>query len=89
MVVFVTVMNGVQSMAFKVETAAGMIASVRNVFGEGFITDPNGVALTAEYGNLEEGVYIWSSGGEKSFLWSSATTRALRYQSRNLILWHY
>ena len=49
-------------MAFKVETAAGLIASVHKVFGEGFITDPNGVALTAEYGNLEEGVYIWSSG---------------------------
>ena len=66
MVVFVTVTNGVRSKAFKVETAAGLIPSVRDVFGEGFIMDPKGVVLTSEYGNLEEGVYIWSSGGEKS-----------------------
>ncbi len=66
MVVFVTVTNGVRSKDFKVETAAGLIPSVQIEFGVGTITDPNGVALTAEYGNLEEGVYIWSSGGEKS-----------------------
>jgi hypothetical protein len=66
MVVFVTVTNGVRSKEFKVETAAGLIPSVRDVFGEGFIMDPKGVVLTSEYGNLEESVYIWSPGGEKS-----------------------
>ncbi len=66
MEVIVTVTNGVRSKDFKVKTAAGLIPSVRIEFGEGTITDPKGVALTSEYGNLEEGVYIWSSGGEKT-----------------------
>ena len=47
--VFVTVRHGDRSMAFKVETSAGPIPSVRNVFGEGFFTE--GVVLTSEYGN--------------------------------------
>ena len=64
MVVSVTVTNGVRSIAFRVETAAGLIPSARDVFGEGTVTDPKGVALTSEYGNLEEGsVYVWSSAG--------------------------
>ncbi len=63
--VFVTVTNGVSTKAFKVKTAAGLIPSARNVFGEGFIVDAEGVVLTSEYGNLEEGEYVWrSSGGE-------------------------
>ena len=66
MVVCVTVTNRVRSKKFRVETAAGLIPSVQIEFGVGTITDPNGVALTAEYGNLAEGEYIWSSGGEKS-----------------------
>ena len=66
MVVDVIVSNGDRSMVFNVETAAGLIPSVRDVFGEGFITDPNDMVLTSEYGYLEEGVYIWSSRGEKS-----------------------
>ena len=65
--VFVTVSNGDRSKDFKAETAAGLIPTVRDVFGEGFITDPKGVVLTSEYGNLEEGVHIWSSSrGENS-----------------------
>ena len=86
MVVLVTVTNGVQSKAFRVETAAGLIPSVHLVFGEGTITDPNGVVLTSEYGNLEEGEYVWSSGGEKSHIRCPTRvcpTRALNSRSRN------
>ena len=64
--VFVTVVNGDQSKDFKVETAVGLIPSVGHVFGEGFVMDPKGVVLTSEYGNLEEGEYIWSYSGEQS-----------------------
>ena len=53
-------------MVFKVETSAGLIPSVRDVFGAGFIMDPKGVVLTSEYGNLEEGEYTWCPVGEKS-----------------------
>ena len=67
MVVIVTVTNGVRSKNFKVETAAGLIPSVQVEFGVGTITDPYGVALTTEYGNLEEVTYIWSTG-EKSMI---------------------
>ena len=64
--VLVTVEDGDRSQVFKVETAAGLIPIARDVFGEGFILDPNGVALTAEYGDLEDkGVYKWSYRGEK------------------------
>ena len=66
MVVLVTISNGVRSKDFKVKTAAGLLPSVRTEFGEGTVTDPKGVALTSEYGDLEEGVYVWSSGGEKT-----------------------
>ena len=61
MVVLVTVRNGDRSKTFKVETSAGLIPSVRDVFGEGFIMDPEGMVLTSEYGALEEGEYIWSA----------------------------
>ena len=59
--VLVTVRNGDRSKAFKVETAAGLIPAARAVFGEGYIMDPQDVA---EYGQLEECEYTWSSFGE-------------------------
>ncbi len=66
MVVFVTVTNGVSIKAFKVETAAELIPSVRDVFGEGFIMDAEDVVLTSEYGNLQEGEYVWRSSGDEN-----------------------
>ena len=60
MVVIVTVTDGVRSLKFKVITAAGLIPFAQMVFGVGTIMDPNGEALTSEYGNLEEVVYTWS-----------------------------
>ena len=63
----VTVRHGDRSKAFKAETAAGLMPAVQVEFGVGTIRDPKGVALTAEYGKLEEGEYIWStSRGDKS-----------------------
>ena len=64
--VVVSVTDGVRSKDFKVKTAAGLLPSVKIEFGEGTLTDPTGVALTSEYGDLEEGVYVWSSGGERT-----------------------
>ena len=58
--VFVTVTNVVRSKDFKVETTAGLMPPVQMEFGEGTVSDPNGVALTAEY--------EWQTGGGRVHL---------------------
>ena len=60
--VIVTVTNQTWSKRFQAETAAGLLPAVFTEFGAGTVTNPLGIALTSESGDLVEGEYAWSSG---------------------------
>ena len=63
----VEVIAGTRSRKFRAATAGALLPIVQNAFGEGIVEDGRRITLTAEYGNLEAGIYHWfPKAGEMS-----------------------